>query len=541
MNRYRIFIQTGLLMLLCLFSAAASTRQDSLRGGNGPGRQWWDVQRYELSVMIDTASEVIYGSNRISFRVTAQPGDSMQLDLQDAMVLDSVIFEGVALDLVRDGNAWWIRYPFSRWTKGGEYAVRAFYHGRPKTAAMPPWDGGFIRTRDSSGHLWMAVACQGLGASCWWPCKDQQSDKPDSGMTIRIETNTALPVISNGRLTGYRQEGNRHIRTWQLKNPVNTYNVTFYLGDYIHWTDTLIGAEGLLTLDFYALRAHEDKARRQFAAVKPMLHCFEYWMGAYPFYDDGYKLVEAPYLGMEHQSAIAYGNEYKMGYKGTDRSGTGIGMAFDFIIVHESGHEWFGNSITAADVADGWIHEGFTTYAEALFAECLLGKEKAVRYTRGEWKNIRNDRAVTGAYGVADGGPGDRYDKGAALVHMIRMTLDDDQVFRNLFHALHDTFYHQVVTSAALESFINRFTGRDFRPFFDQYLRIAGIPRLKYFIKDKRLFYRLSGAVEGLVLPVSVTAGKKSLTLSATSAWQDIPWKEGYDLSFSGDFLMETE
>jgi len=533
-----------LLTLCCCLQHAASiaaTRQDTLRGSNGAGRRWWDVTHYALTVTLDTASEVITGNNRIRFKIIAPPGDSLQLDLQDTLSLDSVLYAGTKLDVAREDNVWWVTYPFHQWQAGSVQELTAYYHGRPRTAKNPPWDGGMIRKRDSTGNLWMAVACQGLGASSWWPCKDIQSDEPDSGMTIRIVTNSRFPAVANGRLLAKpAPEDTAAYRAWvwQVSNPINNYDVSFYIGDYIHWTDTLMGAKGRLDLAFYALRANEDKARRQFAVVKPMLHCFEYWMGAYPFYEDGYKLVEAPYPGMEHQSAVAYGNGYKMGYNGADRSGTGIGLSFDFIIVHESGHEWFGNSITAADIADNWLHEGFTTYAEALFAECLLGREQAFAYTRGEWKHIRNDRPVTGRYGVQDAGSGDKYDKGAALVHTIRLLLDDDAQFRRLLHALQDTFYHKTVTSREVEDFISRFTGRDFTPVFNQYLRLADIPELTYFIKEKNLFYRFTGAVPGLRLPVMVSSGEKSYMLRPAAEWQSIRWQGGYDVSFSSPFLI---
>ncbi len=529
---------TVALSMFCLMHGIAATRQDSLRGGNGHGRAWWDVQHYDLTIKTDTASEQISGYNKMTLRVRSSAGDSLQLDLQDPMLLDSVLYEGKKLVVKKEGNVWWVIYPFHRWPVGTEHQISAFYHGRPKEAKIPPWDGGFIRTRDSTGKPWMAVACQGLGASSWWPCKDHQADEPNRGMNIRFITNNPYPVVSNGRLIAHEETQGYHDWRWQMKAPINTYNTTFYIGDYIHWQDTLMGENGRLELSFYALRHNEAKAREQFSVVKPMLHCFEHWMGPYPFYMDGYKLVEAPYLGMEHQSAVAYGNEYKMGYKGADRSGTGIGMLFDFIIVHESGHEWFGNSITAADVADNWIHEGFTTYTEALFAECLLGKEKAFTYTRGEWKNIRNDRPVVGEYGVHDAGSGDKYDKGAAVVHMIRVLLNDDERFRLLLRAISHTFYHKTVSSQEIEDFINRFTGYNFTPLFDQYLRTNQIPEFEYFIKNKQLFYRFNHVIPGFSLPLRIRNRKRTEVITVTSEWQHIYWKSGYDLHFSGDFLL---
>jgi aminopeptidase N len=533
-------------MLMCgcvlLCKGIAAGQQDGLRGGNGPGRSWWDVQHYTLTVHIDTASDEISGSNCIRFRIVAPPSDRLQLDLQEGLKIDSVLDRGNRLTFTQDGDVWWVNHSFHKQAEGSVQELMVYYHGVPRVARNPPWDGGIVRTRDSAGRLWMAVACQGLGASSWWPCKDMQADEPDSGMIIRLVTNSHLPLISNGRqIAAGAPVADSTWRTWvwQVRRPINNYNVTFYLGDYVHWTDTMLGLKGRLDLDFYALRANEEKARQQFAVVKSMLHCFEYWMGPYPFYEDGYKIVEAPYLGMEHQSAVAYGNRYQMGYLGMDRSGTGVGLSFDFIIVHESGHEWFGNSITAADVADNWIHEGFTTYAEALFAECLLGREQAFTYAPGQWKNIRNDRPIVGRYGVSDGGTSDRYEKGAAVVHTIRLLLDDDMRFRQWLHALQDTFGMKTIRTAELESFTSWFTGIDLSPVFNQYLRQSDIPELTYFIKDKKLFYRFRGAVPGLRLPVRVSRGKKyTEVIFPTSDWQYIPWNKGYDPGFSTPFLI---
>lgn len=435
----------------------AFNHADTLRGSNGTGRSWWDVVRYDLQVSFDTANKSIYGSNQIIFRIIKDAGDSMQIDLQEPLIIDSVILAPTTgkgkrkmLDIVKEGNVWWLKHPFHKLSTDQPQQLTIFYHGVPRAAVNPPWDGGFSWKHDEQGKLFIAVSCQGLGASVWWPCKDAQWDEPDSGMATRFFV-PGYYAIGNGRelnVAASAPEGKKpSISGWEVRNPINNYDVTFYIGDYVHWHDTLMGEKGKLDLDFYALRYNEEKARKQFAVVKQMIHCFEYWMGPYPFYEDGYKLVEAPYLGMEHQSAIAYGNNYKMGYMGYDRTATGYGLEFDYIIIHESGHEWFGNNITAKDMADNWIHEGITCYSEALFAECIMGREKAFKYCRGEWRGIRNDKPVIGNYGVNEEGSGDIYDKGAAIMHMIRVMTGDDQKFREMMRGLGKDFYHQVVTT----------------------------------------------------------------------------------------------
>lgn len=552
-NTNRTFLRITILIgyLLCANTLFAFTRQDTLRGSNGRGRSWWDVQKYELSVAVNTTDKNIDGSNKITAKIVGKATDSLQLDLQELMFLDSVIMDGQQLVFSKEGNVWWIKHAFSDLPSNHNLEFTTYYHGKPRSAKNPPWDGGFIWTKDEVGHPWIAVACQGLGASSWWPCKDYQGDEPDSGMIINYSSSEVLDfysLISNGVHNAPTQNQDQQLEypqpyrnTWTLKNPINTYNTTFYIGNYISWKDTMMGEKGILNLSFYPLKHNVAKAHEQFAVTKQMLHCFEYWMGPYPFYEDGYKLVEAPYLGMEHQSAVAYGNDYKMGYRGTDRSGTGVGMLFDYIIVHESGHEWFGNNITAQDVADNWLHEGFTTYTETLFAEWIAGKDKAFQYQRGERNNIMNTSPIIGAYGVNDDGSPDKYDKGSTLVHMIRMMIGDDEKFRQLLRGLNRDFYHKIVTSAEVEAYISRTTGIDFTAVFNQYLRTTSIPKLDWYIKKKRLHYRFTDVVDGFTMPIPVSTGNKSAVISPTAAWQDIKWKRGFNVRFSPDFLIRLD
>jgi len=555
---FNIF-RTMMILWYLLFANTtfAYTRQDTLRGSNGIGRQWWDVQQYQLSVYLDPLTRSISGENVINLKVVSKPYITMQIDLQDSLVLDSVlvfkldtvvssygkevIITNSKASLTKEGSVWWVQYDFSKWGIGSVQEVKLHYHGKPKVAKSPPWDGGIIWGKDSMGKAWYSVACQGVGASVWWPCKDYQADEPDNGMLLSIYHNIlGMQSIANGQAQLDVFKYNYGI--WKVQNPINTYNASFYCGNYTTWSDTLMGEQGKLDISYYALKHNEAKAKKQFAVTKQMLHCFEYWMGPYPFYEDGYKLVEAPFLGMEHQSAVAYGNQYKMGYLGTDRSGIGVGTLFDFIIIHETGHEWFGNNITAADVADNWLHEGFTTYTEALFAECAFGKEKAYAYTRGEWKNIRNDVPVIGDYGVRDDGSSDKYDKGSAVVHMIRVLMNDDAKFRQLLRGLNKDFYHKIVTTKEVEDYIIRFTGLNLKPLFDQYLRTTNIPKFEWYIKKKELHYRFTNVVDGFSLPLPVATAKKTATLNVTAEWQNISWKKGgYNIVVSPDFLIREK
>lgn len=540
-------LQTLFILMWYLLPANttfAYTRQDSLRGGNGNGRNWWDVKEYYLYVNFDTAAQSISGMNILTYSIKGTPGDSMQIDMQEPMVLDSAVVGKKKLKLSREGNVYWLTGAFDLQHAPKENSIILYFHGSPRRAKLPPWDGGFIWTRDTMGKPWISVACQGLGASSWWPCKDYQGDEPDNGMNINLHVPYGLVTISNGKF-GARQDSkdsSMSLWVWRVANPINNYNTTFYIGNYAGWPDTMQGEAGVLNLGFFPLKHNEAKATKQFAVTKAMIQCFEHWMGPYPFYKDGYKLVEAPFLGMEHQSGIAYGNKYKMGYLGEDRSGTGVGLLFDFIIVHESGHEWFGNNITAADVADNWIHEGFTTYTEALFAECAFGKEKAFEYARGEWKNILNNRQVIGEYGVHDEGSPDKYDKGAAVVHMIRVMMNDDEQFRKLLRGLNKDFYHQMVTSRQVEQYIIDRSGLKLDKFFDQYLRQKDIPELEWYVKDRKLNYRFTNVVAGFFLPLTVKGGKLQQEITVTGDWQSVDWKKGgFNVSFSKDFLVRPK
>ena len=394
------------------------------------------------------------------------------------------------------------------------------YHGTPRAAKNPPWDGGWIWRTDEDGAPWMSVACQGLGASVWYPCKDHQSDEPDSA-ALHITVPDDLQAIGNGHLRGMVKNDNGTTTWhWAVANPINTYNLIPYIGKYVHFNEVYQGEKGPLALDYWVLRANEAKAREQFKQVPLMMKCFEDWLGPYPFYSDGYKLVDAPHLGMEHQSAIAYGNKYLNGYLGMDRSGTGHGLKWDYIIIHESGHEWFGNNITTEDVADMWVHEGLTDYTETIYTECQQGKEAGSDYVIGLRKGIANDRPLIGPYGVNKEGSGDIYNKGANLVHTIRSAMNDDVKFKSMLRAMNRDFFHQVVTSAQIEGFISTHAGRDLSRVFDQYLRTTMIPVLEWRMKRKRLYYRWSNCVPGFDLPVKISIDGAEHWLKPSTEWQ---------------------
>lgn len=504
------------------------TFEDTLRGSITQYRQGWDVLKYDLQVTVDIENKSISGHNKITYYENL-PVREMQIDLQKPLMIDSVVSEnGTQLSYRQLGNAWFVRLkpdgamikflPGNRW-------LQVYYHGVPKAATRPPWDGGLIWRKDSLNNPLIATACQGLGASVWWPCKDHQSDEPDSGMTIKLVAPDTLTVVSNGRLQNVSPSANNtKTWTWLVTNPINNYDVTMNIGKYTHWSDTLMGVAGKLDMDFWVLNYSVEKAKKQFAQAKPMLRSFEYWFGKYPFYEDGYKLIETPFLGMEHQSGVAYGNKYANGYLGNDLSATGWGLKWDFIIVHESGHEWFGNNITSKDLGDMWLHEGFTNYSETLFTETYYGKQAANDYNYGTRKRIKNEGTIIGPYGVNEEGTGDMYYKGGNLLHLIRHSIDNDELFRNILVGLNTKFYHATVTTKQVEDYISSESKMDFSKVFDQYLRTTQIPVLEYKLKDKgrSIQYRWSNCIDHFDLSLVLKDGDQSLRINPTTGWKTL-------------------
>ncbi len=540
------------------------THADTLRGSLNPNRDWWDVLRYDITVKPDFEKKTIEGKCIIKYKlvkpnrpVNKKGYYSMQIDLQEPLIIDSILAHFVTkvyISKANDGNVYNRNYsdkvPFTQ-TKNvcivdlkfayesyfGD-SITIYYHGKPKEAIRPPWDGGWIWRKDAKGNPWMSVACQGLGASAWYPCKDYQGDEPDNGASLTMIVPDTLVAVANGRLVkgkeaigkeaiGKEAESTTDTKlqtpntklvsyTWEVKNPINNYLIIPSIGKYVNFTDTLMGEKGKLDLSYWVLDYNLEKAKEQFKQAKLMLRAFEYWFGPYPFYEDSYKLVESPHLGMEHQSATAYGNKFGNGYLGRDLSGSGWGLKWDYIIVHESGHEWFANNITTKDIADMWVHEGFTDYSETLFTEYYYGIEAGTDYNVGLRRNIQNDQTIIGPYGVNKEGSGDMYYKGANLLHTIRHSINNDSLFRQILRGLNKDFYHQTVTTKQVENYISKKAGINFQKTFDQYLRNTQIPQLNYFVDTSASTVSLnwSNCIDGFDLPITIMPTNKHLKVS---------------------------
>ena len=493
------------------------TRQDTLRGSLNADRTWWDVTYYSILVTPDYEKKTISGKVDISFKVLSI-GKRMQIDLQQPLELTKAYLGDTKINYTRDGNVYILDIPANILKKGTVQKLALRYEGSPKIAKRAPWDGGWIFQKDEKGRPWMSVACQGLGASVWYPCKDHQSDEPDNGAALMITVPDTLVAVGNGRLVSKTSFSPGTLTwKWQVQNPINNYNIIPYIGKYVNFTDTAMGEKGKLDMSYWVLDYNLEKAKKQFTQAKSMIHAFEYWMGPYPFYEDSYKLVDAPHLGMEHQSAVAYGNKYLNGYLG--RSSSDWGLKWDFIIVHESGHEWFANSITSKDLGDMWIHEGFTNYSETLYTEYMFGKEAGNEYNYSTRKGIRNDRPIIGPYGVNKEGSGDMYPKSGNMLQSIRHAMNNDDKFRELIRFLSKKFYHQTVTTEDIQKVVSQYFGSSVEKIFDQYLRTTQIPVLEYSISaDKtKLSYRYTNCVDGFNLPLVINTNTGAVVLGPES------------------------
>jgi aminopeptidase N len=502
--------------------APAFTRADTLRGSfTTHGRVWWDVTFYDLHVSIDPADSSIEGSSGISYRVL-QPGREMQIDLFEPLVIDSMVQDGRSVEFTREGNAFFVTFDEAL-SAGARETITVYFRGRPHVAARPPWDGGFTWATDSLGRPWVVTTGQGIGASIWWPNKDTQADEPDS-QRVAITVPDPMINVSNGRLRS-RTSNPDGTTTYEyfVVNPINNYLVTVNAASYGHFSDVYQGEKGELTLEYWPLDYNLEAAKRQFTQAISTLKCFEHWFGPYPWYEDGFQLVEVPHNGMEHQSAIAYGNPYSNGYQGVDQSGTGLGLEWDFIIVHEAAHEWWGNNITTKDIADMWVHESFGNYSENLYTECLFGKEAGARYVIGTRRGIRNNRPIIPPYNVNMTGSGDMYPKGGNMLHTIRQIVNDDEKWRGVLRGLNETFWHQTVMGWQIEEYIIEHAGVDLTKVFDQYLRTITIPELEYRIDGNTLHYRWSNVVTGFDMQVGVTLSDSGFTvIHPTEEWQTL-------------------
>ena len=520
------------------FENSKPTKIDTLKGSNTEFRNFWDVKKYDIVVEPNFEAKSIKGTNKISLTIEKDiKNPTFQIDLQNPMKADKVTASFPVTEKKMDGDFIFL-HTKKNFRKGEKFTIDIEFSGNPVIAKNAPWDGGWLFTKDKNGNPWMTVADEGIGASIWLPVKDIWSDEPDNGVTLKIITPKDLVGVGNGRLIKEENLGDKKSWLWEVKNPINDYSIIPSIGKYVNFKDTFDGEKGKLDLDYWVLDYNLDKAKKQFDQVKPMLKAFEYWFGPYPFYEDSYKIVESPHLGMEHQSNVAYGNKYQNGYLGRDLSGTGVGLKWDYIIIHESCHEWFANNITAKDQADMWIHESFTMYSEPLFVERYMDKASAETYVQGVRRMISNDKPIIGTYGIRNEGSGDMYPKGANMIHTIRQVINNDEKFRQILRGLNKDFYHQTVMTKQIEDYFIQKSGIDLQSLFDQYLRTVKIPTLEYKQTGNQLTYKWTNVVPNLKLPIRLADGQE---LKPTEQNQTTTLKSDKPVEFDKNYYINVK
>lgn len=551
-NRLQVLL-FSLAILFALPSAMAQNPRpkpvyklsDTLRGTLTPERTWWDVQRYDVTIKADFATKSTQGSNRITYKVVKNNSGAikMQIDLKAPLKIEKVVYnDKKALKFEPKNGVWYISMPAQK--NGEENSVTVYFNGKPQEAVRPPWEGGWSFKTDSLNRPWMTVTCQGgAGASIWYPNKDHQSDEPNNGASLTMIVPDNLVGVANGKLEYKRINGDGTTSyKWNVINPINNYCLIPYIGSYVNFKEVYAGEKGNLDLDYWVLDYNLEKAKNYLPKqVKNMLKSFEHWFGPYPFYEDGFKLVDVNYPGMEHQSAVSYGNQYKYGYGGRDQSGTGWGLLFDFIVIHESGHEWFGNNITTNDLADMWVHEGFTNYSETLFVDYIFGKDAADAYNHGIRRGIRNDKPIIPEYSVNAQGSGDMYPKASNMIHSIRHSVNDDVLFRDMLRSMNKDFYHQTVNSSDIENYISQKTKFNYSKVFDQYLRNTSIPNLEYyFSRDrKKVFFRYTNCIKGFNLPLTLKNPALKIKIFPTDEWSSYDLKANETDLFNPDDIVK--
>jgi len=522
-----LFISLSLIISL-VSKAQTFTHADSLRGSLRAERTCFDVKHYDLTVKIDITNKSIIGSNIITFKVV-EPTKRIQIDLFANMQIDNIQFAGKPLRYSRDENAIFIDFPVIL-SKGSVQQLKIDYHGKPRAAVKPPWDGGFSWTKDTEGNPWVTVSCEGLGASVWWPCKDHPSDEPESA-DIHVEVPNDLTAVSNGNLISKVPKGANTQWNWQVRYPINTYNISLNIAKYAHWTETLTQLNGKpLQLDYYVLEKNLEKARMHFQQSREMLLIFEKYFGPYPFPKDGYCLVETDYWGMEHQSAVAYGNHFKNNPFG-----------FDFIIIHESAHEWFGNSISCSDHADLWIHEATGTYAEAVYLEEKMGKEFMQKYINGQKERIRGKFPIVGPYHVNYQSPdSDMYFKGTWMFHTLRSIINNDELWFKTLKSFCLDFYHRNTNTEEVVNYFTSKLGPETKNILNYYLFQTEFPTLSYKQENGKIIYKWKNVKNEVKLPIDLIVQQKKIRIYPTDSWQELPISNDFRID-QDHFLIHTE
>jgi aminopeptidase N len=493
------------------------TRADSLRGQYDRHRANNDLLYYHLDIRVDPEQKLLSGKNTVRFRML-EDDTRVRLDLYANLNVERIMLGTNELKYERELNAVFIDFPQAL-RKGREYAIEFHYSGTPQETGR---FGGLAFRKDPQGRHWINTANQGNGSSIWWPSKDQWKDEPE-GMRISVAVPNDLVNVSNGRFIGKTDLGDGYTRwDYQVHYPINSYNVSLNIGHYVQFSGTPVGTNKNLTIDYFVLPESLEKATAQFAQTPPMIRIFEEIFGEYPFKKDGFKLIEVPYTGMEHQSAVTYGNGFQNGYGGKDWTGVGVSPKFDFIIIHESAHEWFGNAVSAADISDMWIQEGWTTYLEGLYVEKMFGYEDALKYVNGYKSKVGNRQPIITQRGIHRSPTQDMYFKGALFLHTLRSVVNDDEVWWRVIRDYYQAFKYRNSMTEDMVRFFNNALGQDLSPVFNQYLRRSELPVLELAFDEEAgtLAYRWRADERDFNMPVKVGDPAKWQVIRPTTDWQ---------------------
>jgi len=512
-----------LILLASFFLAQAppAPQGNVLRGEYGRYRANNDLLFYHLDVRVDPEKKSLSGRNTIRFKML-KDDTRIQLELVPNLNVDKILLGSTPLKYAREMSAVFVDFPETL-KAGRTYSIDFHYSGIPQETGR---FGGFTFRKDPAGRHWINTSCEGPGASVWWPNKDQWRDEVQN-MEISVSIPNDLIDVSNGRFVKKTDLGDGYARwDWDVNYPINSYNVSLNIGHYAHFTDRA----GDMTLDFYVLPENLEKARKQFAQAKGMIEAFEKYFGEYPFKKDGYKLIEVPYSGMEHQSAVTYGNRFANGYLERDWTGVGVSPKFDFIIIHESAHEWFGNAVSAADVSDMWIQEGWATYLESLYVEHIFGYDDALKYTNGYKSKVQNRQPIITMRGIHQTPPQDMYFKGTLFINTLRNVVNDDLKWWKLIRDMYQRFKYQNIMTEEMVQFFNQRTGMNLTPIFDQYLRHIALPTLDLtFQSDGIVSYRWTADEKAFAMPVRVGKAGQWQIIQPTTEWKTMKTSLGKD------------
>jgi aminopeptidase N len=505
----------------------APTRIDILRGEYGRYRANNDLLYYDLDIRVNPEKKFISGRNTIRFKML-KDDTRIQLELFSNYTIEKIVAtwkeaSTQALKYERDHNTVYIDFPETL-RSGRTYSIEFHYSGQPREQGR---FGALAFRTTPDGKHWINTANEGDGSASWWPSKDQWRDEPE-GADIRVAVPNGLINVSNGRFMGKTDLGDGYTRwDYRVHYPINSYNVSLNIAEYTHFAEV----HGDLTMDYFVLPGNLDKAKVQFAQAKPMMEAFEKYVGKYPFPKDGFKLIEVPYSGMEHQSAVTYGNRYANGYLERDWTGVGVSLKFDFIIIHESAHEWFGNAVSAADVSDMWIQEGWCNYLEFIYVEALFGREDAIKYAGGYKSKVANAEPIITQRGIHRTPNQDMYFKGALFLDTLRNAVNDDARWWKLIRDTYEKFKYQNIMTEDLVRFFSAELKQDMTPIFDQYLRRTSLPVLELTFDEaaKTVAYRWKADERGFAMPIKAGEPAKWQLLQPTTEWKSMEWGAGKD------------